>query len=523
MATLVTKQSGSGVTIHGINHNHRIQWLVSQHNPQREAERLMLNSPKSDIAVLFGWGSGIAPSLALQTYTRVVVIEPTITRTARVLEDIERLTVLYEGRLDVLWWNISMDESQNSQSKEIDELKQLLMGFTLSFICSTTNIIQLPGYSSAFLKQSKHLAQTFRSCLDDVTKEFGLYKTFGNLWLENYIRNIPEFLSKTQSSPSFVQKFLQGLRQATQIIVLGAGPSLLEGLDWLSNCQENLLVLAADTCAPALAKVVKPNLNIVFFSLDAQWYTQYHSRWIDTNGFLGWIIEGSIHPSLVRNLDSQFIWFSNHPIIGYLNRFKINPKRIGLYSAQSGLAALSAGQYLSEQTLLPLKIFGVDGKFRSFKAYGPGTYLQSVLLGKNSRLNSRETQEFLLMSRGKPNSMYWIRDGYGSSFYTKPTSIPFGEKLVSALMAEDSNLFKQHSSIDQISAAILNDLSYSFVDSTSLHLHRATFLTLPGALKALDQNNLMEESFLSRPNTLFSALEFNRKYLYSRISEISKV
>ena len=523
MATLVTKQSRSGITIQGIKHNDRIQWLVSQHDPQKEAERILLNSPKSDIALIFGWGAGITANLALQTYTRVIVIEPTLIRTPEVLDQIHQLTSSAKGRLDVLWWNISIEENQNTDNHEKDELKQLLTGYSLSFICSTTSIIQLPGYSSAFSRQSKHLAQTFRFCLEEVTQEFGIYKTFGNLWLENYLRNISEILTQTQSRTSFVQTFLHHLKRVNHILVLGAGPSLQEGLEWISTQQDNILVLAADTCAPGLAKCVTPNLSIVFFSLDAQWYTQYHSRWIDCQGFLGWIIDGSVHPSLVRNLDPQYIWFSNHPIIGYLEKFKINQQRIGFFSSQSGLSALSTGQFLSGQTSLPLKVFGIDGMFRSYKAYGPDTYVQSVLLGKNTRVHSRETQEFLLMSRGKPTSLYWSNLGYRSIYYTKPTPLPFGEQLISALMSEDPWLFEEKPSIDRIYSAILQDLSLPWEDSTSLHLHRSTYLALPGAIKAMAHNNLLEESSFSSPDTLFAALEFNRKYLYSRISEISKV
>jgi len=155
--------------------------------------------------------------------------------------------------------------------------------------------------------------------------------------------------------------------------------------------------------------------------------------------------------------------------------------------------------------------------FLDYRAYGSGTYLDPWLLSKNKREISRDTQDLTLMSRGKAQSISWSPAGYRSKYYTDHLPSEFGSKLLQCLTTHPKFLFSKKDPYDCLIRNLLEDLSIPYRDPTNLHTNPSVSLVLPGAIKLYQQHQSLGSL------TMFSALELNREYLFSRIGKLSKV
>ncbi|NCN04385.1 MAG: motility associated factor glycosyltransferase family protein [Spirochaetales bacterium] len=484
----------SGLKIPGVpraESGKAIQWLVSRHNPQEEARRIAADLGPGGIRIVFGWGLGFLPLELARVSSLVLVLEPKELKIP--LPDLPKGVEVHV--LD---------------SKKVDEeLAAIFRTYTYSFLFFPLQYVPLPGYLSAFPDLSAQVQKALQNHNLAIGPDLGVQSRFGNRWLENTLRNL-EWWSPTLPSRSL----LGPARGNKRSMVLGAGPSLAEGLALLASNPDTYFVVAADTVFPLLCSPQFRNITKIFVSIDAQWYSNLHGIGLSKAlSESNWILDGAIDAGFMRNLPRSFPLFGGHPVNDVLEMAGL-PRTLrfpGFRSAGEG--ALSLGTFLSlqdqrNQSSDP-EVYGIDGGYPQYRAYAGGTYLDQWIGKEIHRTKTRDTFDFEIMARGDRIKLAYHRGRYEHLDYGKSHFFDSSQKypleLEEQLVVDWKGMSKRAGQI------LLSGWESSRTFFEYLHRDPVNSSLIPGALyryKIRENEQSLEESF-----------EINRSFMVSWLKD----
>ncbi len=195
----------------------------------------------------------------------------------------------------------------------------------------------------------------------------------GRLWVRNLIANIAALPQAADWT---------ALRCEGPILVVGAGPSLEQRLDWIAAHRDRLRVLAVDTALPVLADAgLRPD---IVFALEAQW--------LNLEDFLGasldecsLVADITATPSLLRRAPRLYLCASRFAPIALLSRLEaagLSPGAIPPLGSV-GVAALHLALGL---TAGPVLAAGLDFAYSGGRTHARGAPAMRAALAAASRL-----------------------------------------------------------------------------------------------------------------------------------------
>ncbi len=145
----------------------------------------------------------------------------------------------------------------------------------------------------------QHCPQTIKEALDARLRKVMINRntvnTLGASWARQFIRNIPNFARSGRDTMGAVD-----LLKGSGAIVIGAGPSLDQNIDWIKAQSPRPVIICAYKALKALAKNgVTPDFVVM---LDPNQQLR-HLEGVDLSGIAGFLAEVSVRPDVLAKVD----------------------------------------------------------------------------------------------------------------------------------------------------------------------------------------------------------------------------
>ena len=224
----------------------------------------------------------------------------------------------------------------------------------------------LRAWNEYYAAQTKDLPQKIEHALEKIKADFSVQVHFGKIWLRNIFLNLRLAGSVNPAYP-------QTDTDRTALI-LGAGPSLEEGLSLLKKKRQRYTVFCTDTAFPAVcANGITPEF---FIAIDPQHISYQHTIGVIPKETIG-IFDLSANTAGARrfceNGNAFFFTAGGHPLVQTAALFSPFPP-LTTGSGTVAVAAYHAAQALGYRHI---ECSGMDFAYTGGKAYSRGTYLSA--------------------------------------------------------------------------------------------------------------------------------------------------
>lgn len=342
-------------------------FIHSRIDPVREAERVAgeIDFKDKDLIVVLGFGFAYLCEAILDKCGEdifVLVIEKDSNIFKKALESRDLKTLLNDSRLSII-----IEPSD-------DMLAKALKGKSSRrsvFVTHRGSFQVYPDYYSAMSISVKSFVSTKDVNIATLSK-------FEKTWVSNISRNIRE-ITGSPGAHIFFEKF-----KDIPAIVAGAGPSLINSLDFIRENMHRALIVAVDTSYKILIdNGIVPHFCI---AVDPQ---LINARYLEGTGETSTVLvaDPTVHPSMLR--------FFKGPMVMTGVAFDMMkwiesalPPRGEL--AHGGSVSTNAYDFARQTGASPVILVGQDLSFTSGLAHARGSYLDEQLYKRVNRLNTTQ-------------------------------------------------------------------------------------------------------------------------------------
>ena len=250
------------------------------------------------------------------------------------------------------------------------------------------------------------IEQKINNAISIISADFSVQSHFGKVWMHNILQNT-NFLIKNKIQNNFQ------IDNSKTAVVVGAGPSLDDSINFLQDNEENLFIISTDTSYPTLLK--NNIIPQVVVSIDAQIYSREH--FIGINKIISkdtiFLLDICANSSIVKKIPNENILFftNGHPLANYIEE-KSESKFLKLSSGRGTVTSVAC-DFATKCNFENIILLGVDFSFFKNKPYTKSTYLEKQFFNQSNRIKNIETQYMNLMLR---TEIYTNKEG---NFTTK--------------------------------------------------------------------------------------------------------
>ena len=338
----------------------------SRFDPRTEAARFAAEiSAEHDLYIVFGFGFAyhIEALLAkIPSASNMLVIEKEAVMLKTVLKYRDLSVLLNDERLNIL-----IDPSE-------DELAETLKGkssLKVSFITHRgSHQINEEYYVS--------MLELCRSYLSTKEVNIATLAKFEKVWSANIARNIVPFIKST-AIKNFYGKFAK-----IPAIVVAAGPSLCESLDFIRENSRKAVIIAVDTAMPILAKAgIQPHFCV---AVDPQLVNARYFEGLPKLDTL-LVADPTVHPSVFH--------FYKGPVAVTGIAFDIMKWIENICGEKGeithgGSVSTNAFDLAQRLSCSPIILTGQDLSFTGGRVHPKGSYMEEQIFLKTNRLANAE-------------------------------------------------------------------------------------------------------------------------------------
>ena len=240
----------------------------SKRNPQGEAHNLVHDIPVQDGIVLLFLGLGLGYQVEkLKTRLTNKDIDATLIVVER---NIEIFSLLCKNRNISFLKNVHLFIGES-----LGDIQAFIQGLG-AFSFSGYRIVKLRGSHSLHSDYYDEVERCFKESMAGKLSDLLTRYAFEALWMRNTIDNIPSLVGSRSISS------LRGTLRGKPVLVVNAGPSLLNQLQMLHEIQNRIHLIAVDTVLTPLLKAgVVPDFVV---TLDAGFHNSLDFRHLFTGG-----------------------------------------------------------------------------------------------------------------------------------------------------------------------------------------------------------------------------------------------
>ena len=352
------------------------QALQSLYNPAREAERLI--AAAAGFMLFCGLGNGIHIRVFLDKYPQsfCAVTESDYESFKQLLSLIDYTELLSDGRVFLL--PPCTDSAFGAA----------LTAAYLPALHGTFGYHILRTWSEYYKPHVKDLQAKIEHALEKIKADFSVQVHFGKIWLRNIFLNL-----RLAGSMKPVYPHADTARTA---LILGAGPSLEEGLLQLKRYRKRYTAFCTDTAFPAVcASGITPEF---FIAIDPQHISYQHTIGVipkETVGIFDLSAQTAGARRFYENGNAFFFTAGGHPLVQAAALFSPFPQ-LTTGSGTVAVAAYHAAQALGYRHI---ECSGMDFAYTGGKAYSRGTYLSAQFAGSAVCISPQEHSFTRLMFR----------------------------------------------------------------------------------------------------------------------------
>lgn len=354
------------------------KFIHSNHEPEREAERLVISEIPEKISACivegFGLGYYVEAILRLRPGIPVIIVEPSPERFLKALEARYLKSIFTSPSLSLLIGNDS------------ESIRLLLPGLPKGRI-QLFKHRALYELDSEFYREIDKIVHHFISRRDVNTATL---KKFGKLWVRNLIHNL------NQLPQAMDVANLAGIFNNFPVLLLAAGPSLDNVLLHMEDLQKRFIIVAVDTSAAVLINAgYLPDFTVV---VDPQYWNIRHLDRVDLSKTI-LMSESSTHPGIFRkNHRKMFFCGSLFPLGIFIEKYGGRKKRLGA----GGSVATTAWDFCRLISYGHLFCGGLDLGFPENKTHFHGSFFEEKVHTETSRIAPPEDYTYKAISNGNP-------------------------------------------------------------------------------------------------------------------------
>lgn len=391
--------SVTGSLVPYIRKGERTTFMHSRVDPEREAQRVAAQYPRTGFYTLLGLGGGYVASSLLRTerVTRVVIIEYDASVLRAVLEAIDLTHILGDRRVRLLV--DPLDE----------ELEKAIVSSYVPSIAGDFVSVPLRGRIDTDSARYQRATDLIRGTIMAISDDYSVQSFFGKRWFTNIVRNL-----ETSDRPT------PPVGPIHEAMVTAAGPSLELAYDEIAGRPHGTFLIATDTSLRALlSRGIEPDAVI---SIDCQHISYYHFS-LGIPERIPLFLDLASPPTVARMASRPYFFSSGHPLARYIaGRYRAFPE-IDTSGGNVTHAAVSLATYLGARTI---RLFGADFSYPFGKTYARGTYIYPYFDIRQSRQRPFESlfAEFLFRNQ----TLVREDDEQGFRYVTKPL-VAYRERL----------------------------------------------------------------------------------------------
>ena len=352
------------------------QALQSLYNPVREAERAF--TVPIGFMLFCGLGSGVQLKVFLRDNPHgfCAVTEADYSAFKQLLSLIDYAELLFDERVVLL--PPCTDTS----------FTDALTATYLPALHGTFGCHILRTWSEHFKRQTEGLSQRIEQALEKIKADFSVQAHFGKIWLRNIFLNLKCAAAMCPAYPE--------ADSSRTALILGAGPSLEDGLRVAANNRQRYTLFCTDTALPAVcAHGLIPEF---FVSLDPQQISYLHILGRIPKEIIGIFDlsgQAAVARRFLQNGNHIFFTAGGHPLAQAAAAFSPFP----LLDTGSGTVAVAAYHAAQSLGFRRIECSGMDFAYTSGKAYARGTYLSTLYAVGALRIAPEEHSFAQLMFR----------------------------------------------------------------------------------------------------------------------------
>ena len=356
----------------------RGKYIHSNHNPVREAERLVHNEiPEivpSCIVEGFGLGYFVEAILKLRNVSHLIVLEPSPERFLKALSGRDFTNIIQSPSVSLLIGDKS------------ESVRHILPGLPKGDI-QIFRHRALYELNTEFYRETDKIVHHFVS-RREVNK--ATLRKFGKLWVRNLFANL-NILPEAMDAG-----ILSGMFKSFPVLLLAAGPSLDTILPDLKEFYRRFIIVAVDTSAGVLIKNgVNPDFTVV---VDPQYWNIRHLDRVDFSRTI-LMSESSTHPGIFRKNHSKlFFCGSLFPLGIYIENYGGRKKRLGA----GGSVATTAWDFCRLLSKGELFCGGLDLGFPGNRTHFHGSFFEEKIHSETTRLTPPEDFTYRAYISGTP-------------------------------------------------------------------------------------------------------------------------
>ena len=369
--------SKTNIEVATLNNN---KTFYSIYNPQRDIDFFCSNEKikNSGYICIAGIGNGYHIKQLSETYPDKFILAFEINQTS--------LDFLLNSN------DFSFCENKNILLTTLDNLKtKIIETYTPSIYDNFyfTNVKPWMDYHQEYFKIIEH---QINSAISIISSDFSVQSHFGKVWMHNILENT-NFLLRNKNHNKIT------IDNSKTAVVIGAGPSLDDSINFLKENKEKLFIISTDTSYPSLLK--NNIIPQVVVSIDAQIYSREH--FIGINNEISkdtiFLLDICANSSIVKKLpNDNILFFTNgHPLANYIED-KSNSKFLRLNSGRGTVISVAC-DFATKCNFENIILLGTDFSFYKNKPYTKSTYLEKQFLYQSNKTKNLESQYTNLMLR----------------------------------------------------------------------------------------------------------------------------
>ena len=241
----------------------------------------------------------------------------------------------------------------------------------------------------------EQIQSILRNCLGNISADYSVQAHFAKVWQRNILRNLKTLSSLSTNSFDFPLE--------KRAAIIGAGPSLDGGIEFLKTNRESRYIIATDTAWRILLQYGISADAVVTIDGQNISYRHFIDKFPDSKTLF--VADLCSHPAIAekaqKNGNSVQFFASNHPLCLFAKQYakehnQYFPPEI---DTTSGTVTVAALDFAVKAGFNEIELFGADFAYTNSKAYAKGSYLDPTFENDATVINPKETAFNALMFR----------------------------------------------------------------------------------------------------------------------------
>ncbi len=454
--------------------------LHSTVDPVREARAIWNRTiqselKKNDIQIVFGLGLGYLFKRAyLSANSRIYLIEPFVELLRFVLQHVDLSTELSDEKVYIT----------DNISDITEKLREhYLQGDKAEFLF-------LPAYAQIAKETLEELSERVVKIIEEKSSDINTIFQFAQLWTGNLIRNMPHFFN------SLTLGFLKDKFANKTVLIVAAGPSLIEDIDKIKQNRDKFAVIAAGKAFKMLVKNdIIPDFVTFADASRANWQIQGVEAALEKTNII--VTSRADTNAVSINSKNKIIYLTETNPFSSLFR-KHSGLEPGIYASASSVSIIN--YFIARELGFNNIIFsGLDLAFPGNKIYASGEGLETTSNG------------FILIKNiTMGRVLKYVKDRNGNDIATRDDYLIFIRQF-EEIFEEEMSLCRVINT--SVNGALIKGMEYAEFDKAIENLQPNN----------LDIGEILLNTLNQTKNTWNSCIEKVFEELYSYKSELTDI